>query len=213
MIELFRFRVLGVDIVVGLLAILQLALFAWVAFVYIRKNWKHSSEQTYWRVGIVAAIALFLTVVAHEAAHAAVSAAFGYPITEAGVTMLGAYVRPSGSFSEMSGVAQILIAFAGPFANIVIFALAWLVVKYLDESLFENSVQFLAYMNGLLAMLNLIPFPGLDGHKVLSGILVGVGITNPAVGDTIGIVATVLFIGLGGYRFLDKSLEKHLETL
>ncbi len=65
--------------------------------------------------------------------------------------------------------AEALVAFAGPLANITIALFAAILFKL---GIISASIAFmLVYMNIFLALLNLIPFPPLDGSKILPALL------------------------------------------
>lgn len=60
-----------------------------------------------------------------------------------------------------------LTSLAGPLTNILIAVFFALLFRILPFSLFRDAAQF----NILLAVFNLLPFPPLDGFKVVGGIL------------------------------------------
>ncbi len=65
--------------------------------------------------------------------------------------------------------AEALVAFAGPLANIAIALFATLLFKL---GVISGAIaHILVYMNLFLALLNLIPFPPLDGSKILPSLL------------------------------------------
>ena len=138
--------------------------------------------------------------------------AFRIPIVQAGFTGWGAFVQPADSFSEMPFWQEVLIVAAGPASNFVLGGLAAIVVKWLPESLFENSVQYVGYLNLQLGRINLYPIFVLDGAKIVHGLLRGI-MGNEAA--DVGLVAVSFFFII--YLVLRKrrrpSLEDRLETL
>lgn len=76
------------------------------------------------------------------------------------------------AFSAAASPSQLmLIAFAGPFVNLLL----WLIPKYLLKSrkipyrYFPLAV-LTSKINMLLFIFNMIPFPGFDGYKVFAGL-------------------------------------------
>lgn len=79
-------------------------------------------------------------------------------------------------------LANVMVSLAGILANIFIASIAFLILKYfiiagpgmLPESVQEPVflfLQYLLFMNVSLAVFNLLPFPPLDGSKVLETFL------------------------------------------
>ena len=76
-----------------------------------------------------------------------------------------AYVELSGTITPLSGF---FTAFAGPFINLLLFFIAFLVLRYKKHLSFRQA-SFLAItkkINLVLFIFNMIPFPPLDGSKV-----------------------------------------------
>jgi len=64
-----------------------------------------------------------------------------------------------------------LIAFAGPFANLLLFAGAWALLKYGNLSHKWKAIAHITkQINLILLVLNLLPIPGFDGFKVYTGL-------------------------------------------
>jgi Zn-dependent protease len=111
--------------------------------------------------------------------------------------------------------SDLRVSLAGPFANFLLFALAWLayghITAHFDSSspvgdflkargLFTGAISFLfvfGVTNFVLMLLNLIPAPGLDGWNVLRSLVPSLATTQSeaAKGFLIFvIVAVLLFI-------------------
>jgi Zn-dependent protease len=107
--------------------------------------------------------------------------------------------------------SEALVAFAGPFANLLLtllFALLGLGAAIAPPTLFSPALQsalisffhLASLTNGTLFVLNMIPLPPLDGHAVLSyflppGLRKGFG---PLEGMMFPILFLLLSMGLGG---------------
>lgn len=141
------------------------------AYVYIKQQPFSFTKRSLRSAAIVATPITLLCICLHEAAHGIVSHVFGIPIVGAGMMPLGAYVSTGIPLTGVPPHDEILVALAGPLTNLVIGLLCAIVVWRFPESLFENTVQYIAYINILLGIFNLYPFLLLDGGKVLDGLL------------------------------------------
>jgi len=212
----FVFRFLGVPVAVSLWLILLGVIITLDASIYIKKmmpNPYSCGRFTYFCAGVIAAIGTIISIVFHELGHGVVSGWFGIPIVKAGLTGWGAYVQPAANILEINPWKEIAIAVAGPLANFLIAGIAAIYVAIRDESLSENTVQYLAYINIRLARLNLLPILVLDGGRVTNGFLRLVFSNNTSFRLTLAITfATIIY-----YLFLRKSrkpvLEDKLATL
>lgn len=63
-----------------------------------------------------------------------------------------------------------LIAFAGPFANFVLFAISYSLLNLKLQKKYTTLLFFTKQINLFLFFLNLIPLPGFDGYKVFQGL-------------------------------------------
>jgi Zn-dependent protease len=70
-------------------------------------------------------------------------------------------------------VGSIIVSLAGPLSNLLLAAVAALVLPYVDDRLLFNYLRFFVEINVLLFVFNLIPIPPLDGSHVLFALLPG----------------------------------------
>ncbi|OGE73787.1 MAG: hypothetical protein A3I07_02295 [Candidatus Doudnabacteria bacterium RIFCSPLOWO2_02_FULL_42_9] len=120
---------------------------------------------------IVGSVLMILSIAAHEAGHAVAASAFNFPITGAGVTGWGAYVSLPDGYAKGTPWAMIIVSFAGPITNILLALVCYVIVRLMDESLAENTIQFVAHMNYRLGVFNFAPFIVLDGGKFVLGVM------------------------------------------
>ena len=70
---------------------------------------------------------------------------------------------------------EALVAAAGPAVNILLALLFALLIRFSGQfglnEVFVSLAQYIVYMNLLLSFFNLIPFPPLDGSKILPALL------------------------------------------
>src|ERR1035437_2602658 len=128
------------------------------------------STAAYWAVGIAAALLLFVTVLVHELAHAAVAIHRGLPVPKitlfifGGVSQMARQPRSPGEEFQISA--------AGPGASIFIAIVtggAALALNSSNEKL-DGILWYLATVNLLLGVFNIIPGFPLDGGRVLRSI-------------------------------------------
>lgn len=126
---------------------------------------------TYWIMGVVGALSLFLSILLHEGCHALVARRQGIPMQ--GITLF-----IFGGVAEMgeeppSARAEFLMAAAGPAASIVI-GLGTLGLALINPGWPAAVVTVLTYlgvMNLVLAGFNLIPAFPLDGGRLFRALL------------------------------------------
>ncbi len=128
-------------------------------------------QGAYWGLGLIAAVLLFVSVLAHELAHSLVANARGLPVKSitlfifGGVSNLEKEPRTPGS--------EFQITIVGPLTSLVIAVICWFIHNaLLGVSLPAAAVfGYLAITNALLTVFNLIPGFPLDGGRLLRSIL------------------------------------------
>jgi Zn-dependent protease/predicted transcriptional regulator len=171
------FRLLGFEVRIDWSWIIIAILIAWsLSKGLFPSYYKNLSAQTYWWMGIIGALGLFLSIIAHEFSHSLVARKYGLPMK--GITLF-----IFGGVAEMeeepaSAKVEFMMAIAGPLSSIII-ALVFYGVYSLGKQggLAEpvnGVIGYLAMINALLAGFNLLPAFPLDGGRVLRSILWGV---------------------------------------
>jgi Zn-dependent protease/CBS domain-containing protein len=126
----------------------------------------------YWWMGIAGAFGLFFSIVAHELCHSLVANHYKLPMR--GITLF-----VFGGVAEMGGEPQspkveFLMALAGPVSSIVLGCIFRAIQLSATGSWPRQVVGVLAYLawiNWILAIFNLIPAFPLDGGRVLRAVL------------------------------------------
>jgi Zn-dependent protease len=116
-------------------------------------------------VGLAFAVALYLAVLLHEAAHALVARRYGFKVNSITLHFLGGATSIEGEAERPR--QEFWIAVVGPLSSIGVGAVAlglWFVVP---EGLLQLVVEGLAGANLLIGVLNLVPGLPLDGGRVL----------------------------------------------
>lgn len=133
---------------------------------------KNLSTQTYWIMGIIGAIGLFLSIIAHEFTHSVVARKNGIPMKGITLFIFGG-VAEMGEEPTRPG-AEFAMAIVGPLASFAIAGIFYVIYRT-GAGFFPEAVSgvlgYLAYINALLALFNLVPAFPLDGGRVLRSVL------------------------------------------
>jgi Zn-dependent protease len=169
------------------------------------------SREAYWTMGVLGALGLFASIVAHEFCHSLVARKVGIPMK--GITLF-----IFGGVAEMgdeppTARAEFMMAIVGPLSSMAIGAVFYLIYRYGESAGWDTPVNgviyYVAYINGILAAFNLLPAFPLDGGRVLRSILWGAkGNLRWAtrVSSTIGSAFGLGLIFLGIYKFVSGDV-------
>ncbi|MFZ5452245.1 MAG: site-2 protease family protein [Thermodesulfobacteriota bacterium] len=204
------FNLFGFEVSIDLSWIVIAVLVSWsLAAGFFPYFYPHLTPQTYWVMGVIGALGLFLSVIFHEFCHSIVARRMGLPMK--GITLF-----IFGGVAEMgdeppSAKVEFSMAIAGPISSLVLAAVfygIYLQGKAAGWPLPVNGViRYLAYINVVLAIFNLVPAFPLDGGRVLRSILWGVWDdlrratrVSAAVGSAFGfgLIALGIFQFIGG---------------
>ena len=169
------FRLFGFAVRVDLSWAFIAAMVTWsLAVGFFPHEYPGLSRETFWIMGIAGALGLFLSIVYHELCHSLVARRFG-------LEMRGITLFIFGGVAEMteeppSPRAELLMAAAGPISSLFLG-----LVMYVLHALLASSagpavlgvVEYLAWINVVLAAFNAIPAFPLDGGRVLRAFLWG----------------------------------------
>jgi Zn-dependent protease len=150
------------------------ALFTWLLAVsYFPIEFKGGTTAEYWLMGALTAVLFFVSIVVHELAHSLVALRYKVPVRRITLFIFGGVSQIARE--PPSAAAEFLIAIVGPLTS---FALAALF--FLSEPLLVSikpalaMAKYLALINGVLGLFNLIPGFPLDGGRVFRAIVWGV---------------------------------------
>lgn len=164
-------RVAGIDVEAHWSWIFIVALLVWsLADAVFPTTNPGLGSGAYVVMGVVAALALFVSLGAHELGHALVARREGMTIEGITLWLLGGVARFSGRFP--SAGAELRIAIAGPIVSVVIggVLLAFSILIPLPSGV-DGVIHWLGYTNLLLAGFNMLPALPLDGGRVLRAAL------------------------------------------
>ncbi|MEL6910370.1 MAG: site-2 protease family protein [Cyanobacteria bacterium J06648_1] len=123
-----------------------------------------------WLLGLVTALLLFSSVLAHELGHSFVAISQGIPVKSITLFIFGGLATLEKE-SE-TPLQAFSVAIAGPLVSLLLYGLFTLVVSTTPLSLpLQAIIGLLAYINLVLAAFNMIPGLPLDGGNVLKAIV------------------------------------------
>lgn len=137
--------------------------------------YKGFSASTYWIMGIAGAIGLLFSIVFHELWHSLIARRFGLPMKGITLFIFGGVAEMSEQ--PPSPKAEFFMAVAGPLASIFL-GIGLLLISLIGEGMglsraLMGVIEYLAWINLILAGFNLIPAFPLDGGRVLRSVLWG----------------------------------------
>jgi Zn-dependent protease/CBS domain-containing protein len=164
-------RLFGIDVIVHPTWFLVLAFFAFtLATGFFPASYAGWSTVATWTTAIVAALLLFVTVLAHEFGHSLVARSQGIPVR--GITLFALGGVSQLSREPDSPGREAWMAIAGPLVSVVVAAISLGLAFVLPGP--SQVVAVLAYLgvaNIALVAFNLLPGFPLDGGRVLRALL------------------------------------------
>ncbi|MHB0868287.1 MAG: CBS domain-containing protein [Chloroflexota bacterium] len=191
----------GIDIGVHYSWILVFLIVAWTLAVgFFPFQFPGLGATVYWVMGFLASLLLFVSVLIHELAHSFVAQARGLRVSSITLFIFGGVSNITGE--PTSAGDELLISIVGPISSLVLAGLFWGIWVAIGDGTgpLEGVLLYLAGINVLLAVFNLIPGFPLDGGRVFRAIVwwvTGSFQTATRVAVAAGHVVAFIFI-LGG---------------
>ena len=167
-------RIAGVDVgihwTVGLIVVLA----AWaLGASALPELVEDQTGLAYAVAGVLGAIGLMGSILAHELSHAAVAVRDGVEVERITLWMLGGVAELGGH--ARTPESELRIALAGPVMSVSI-AIASMMLAVFTASLgapdlVPATLAWLSFVNAMLAVFNMLPGAPLDGGRVLAAIL------------------------------------------
>ncbi len=156
----------------------------------------------YWIISAATAILFFGSVLLHELGHSVIALRYKIPVRSITLFIFGGIAQIASE--PPSATAEFWIAIAGPLVSFLLAGFFY-AVQALAGSLAPilALAQYLAYINGVLGLFNLIPAFPLDGGRVLRAIIWGVAHNfqrATRIAATLGRVIAFLFIFWGVWQ-------------
>lgn len=194
----------GIPVLVHASWLLVYALITWsLAVGYFPQAVPALPAAAYWINGLLAALLLFVSVLLHELSHSVVARAHGMRVR--GITL-----HVFGGVSELedepsSPGSEFLMAVVGPLTSFVIAGLAGVLGAFLVGGSSRAIVRYVAAVNLLVGLFNLIPGFPLDGGRLLRAALwrwTGSLERATAIAAQVGMAFALGLMGLGALQLL-----------
>ncbi|MFI9592755.1 M50 family metallopeptidase [Nonomuraea sp. NPDC052265] len=128
-----------------------------------------AGRTAYWVAGVVIGLLLMASLLAHELAHALTAKRCGMEVESVTLWALGGVTEFRDEARTPAG--EVATAAAGPAASLLLSGLAFAVAAVLPPGVPRAAAAWLAMMNLILGVFNLLPGSPLDGGRVLHGLL------------------------------------------
>ncbi len=168
------FRLLGFQVQADASWLFLVALATWsLATGYFPIEYEGLAPSMYWWMGVIGAAGLFASLIFHELAHSLVARRYGIPIKGITLFIFGGVAHMEEEPPDAK--SEFLMALAGPVSSVLL-AAAFFAVWRSGDALrlaapVAGIVGYLAFINGLLAVFNMVPAFPLDGGRVLRSLL------------------------------------------
>jgi Zn-dependent protease/CBS domain-containing protein len=166
-------RVIGIPIYLHFSWLIIFGLIAWTLSTgYFPAQSPDLPASSYWAKGLVASILFFVSILLHELAHAVVARRLGLRTRSITLFVFGGVAELEKDPKD--GRAEFWMAAAGPVASLALAGLFYTLasVPFLGPAAVAVA-RYLALINLILALFNLVPAFPMDGGRLLRGALWG----------------------------------------
>ena len=167
-------RIFGIEIRFNWTLVLIYLLIAWtMATTVLPQAAPHQASWAYWVSGLVGALIFYACLLAHEISHALVARRKGVRVASITLWLFGGVTQLDGE--PASAGAEALITVVGPLMSLLLAAVGFGLASGLTvigaSPLITNLVAWLALLNLILGVFNLVPAFPLDGGRLLSSLI------------------------------------------
>lgn len=163
------FRLAGFDVNLDLSWVFIALLVSWtLATGYFPALHPGFESATYWSMGVVGAAGLFLSIVLHELSHSVVARRYDIPINGITLFIFGGVAQMERE--PPTARAEFMMAIAGPLASLglslLFYLSAALTATVMADGPATGVLAYLALINLIVAVFNMVPAFPLDGGRV-----------------------------------------------
>jgi Zn-dependent protease len=164
-------RIWGIEIGIHPSWLLVFALITWsLAAGHFPAEHPGWTQRTYWVLGALTTLLFFASVVVHELGHSRVALAHGLPIRSITLFVFGGVARMGREPATPD--VELRVAVAGPVTSLVLAALFAAAGRVAGDAVFlRAAAAWLARVNLIVALFNLVPAFPLDGGRVFRALL------------------------------------------
>ena len=198
-------RILGIRADIHFSLFLIVVFLSWsLATGFLPDRYPNWSTATYWSTGFVCALSLFVSVLLHEFAHSLVAMRRGYKVEGITLFLLGG-VSSIASESRRA-LDDFVISVVGPLTSLAIAVVIGVVVLVSGgSSPAYAALEYVAIINLLVGLFNLLPAFPLDGGRVLRAAIwaaTGSFRRASAISTRSGQVVGLLLVGFGVFQVI-----------
>ena len=168
-------RIRGIEIAINWSWLIIFVLLTWsLALFFFPPLFPDWSIGTYWIVGAISTVLLFVSVLLHELAHSLVAESEGIPVHSITLFVFGGVSNIERE--PPTAKTEFLMAIAGPMTSLVIGVLSYLALIGFGAALplvLRGILFAMAVYNVILGAFNLLPGFPLDGGRVFRSIIWG----------------------------------------
>lgn len=167
------FRLFGFDVRIDASWLIIAAILTWsLAIGYFPYHYRGLGLAEYWWMGVVGTLGLFFSVVIHELCHSLVARHHNLPMRGITLFIFGGVAQMEGE--PASPGVEFYMAIAGPLASVALGFIFYGLYRAGQNSMTLDTLGVLGYLAGInwiLAVFNIIPAFPLDGGRVLRSAL------------------------------------------
>ena len=166
-------RIFGIEVGFNWSLVFVFVLIAWSLASSLPSQVPGRSDSAYWFAGLSAAVLFYACLLAHELAHSLVARSFGLRVSGITLWLFGGVSQLEDD--PQHARSQALISIVGPLTSLAIAAIAYALAAVTSAGgslhLTTAVLGWLAYINLVLGLFNLIPAFPLDGGRLLGSLL------------------------------------------
>ena len=168
------FKLLGFEVKIDSSWIILAILITWsLAKGVFPAYFEDMPASNYWAMGVAGALGLFFSIIFHELSHSLVARRFGIPMKGITLFIFGGVAEMSEE--PPSARAEFFTAIIGPVSSLVIAAAFYGLLQAGESAGWPMAINgvlfYLAWVNVILALFNLLPAFPLDGGRVFRSAL------------------------------------------
>lgn len=201
-------KILGIPINLDYSWFLILALITWMlAESYFPQEFKNWTQFSYWFVGLITSFLFFLSIVLHELGHSILAKKYKIKVKRITLFVFGGVAEIAKEPPKSS--AEFWIAIAGPITSFLLAAIFYGLEKASGGNAYLVApFRYLAYINFILALFNLIPGFPLDGGRIFRAIVWAITKNlkkATTIAANVGRFFGFLFIMIGVYQVFQNN--------